>query len=123
MASTVVAEKVLAKVVEVTKRGKEGSYQEKVVEYNGKNYSVGKNSKDKVKVGQEYEFKLSKSEYNDKLYYWANLLEENQSSSESSGKSGELTSKEFFDYWDNLPAENQKKAFKYFFENNKFIIK
>ena len=121
MASTVVNESVIAKVEEVSKRGKEGTYKSKVVKVNGKEYTVGKDDKDKVKVGQEYEFKLSKSEYNDKLYYWANLVESDKKDQGESQGSQSITSKEFFDYWDNLPMDNQKKAFKYFFENNKFM--
>lgn len=121
MASTVVSESITAKVEEVSKRGKEGSYKSKVVKFNNKEYTVSKDDKDKVKVGQEYLFKLTKSEYNDKLYYWANLIEsDKKDEGESQGSSG-ITSKEFFDYWDSLPMDNQKKAFKYFFENNKFM--
>ena len=121
MASTVVQESIIAKVEEVSKRGKEGTYKVKVVKFNNKEYSVSKDDKDSVKVGQEYEFKLTKSEYNDKLYYWANLIETGKKESGESQSSPTFTSKDFFDYWDNLPMDNQKKAFKYFFENNKFI--
>ena len=119
MASTVVNESIVAKVEEVSKRGKEGNYTAKVVKFNSKEYTVSKDDKDKVKVGQEYEFKLTKSEYNDKLYYWANLVQK-ESQGEQPDKTG-ITSKDFFGYWDNLPMDNQKKAFKYFFENNKFM--
>ena len=119
MASTVVEEKVSAKVVEVEKRGKEGKYKEKAVKYNDKTFIVSKKDKDSVKVGETYEFSLTKSEFNDKLYYWANLKIEKKAEGEEPSKG--MDSKAFFDYWSTLPAENQKKAFKYFFENNKFM--
>lgn len=111
---TVVKEEVTAKVTEVSKRGREGSYKEKVVQFNGKDYTVGKNDKDKVKVGREYDFKLTKSEYNDKLYYWANLISEgsndggNQSGSNNRKNSGDNDGID----WDGLKALNTVKKVK-----------
>ena len=120
MASNVVEEKVSLQVVEVEKRGKEGKYKEKAVKYKDKTYTVGKKDKDSVKVGKTYEFTLTKSEYNDKLYYWANLVE-SEGKKEEGSSSSNMDSKAFFDYWAKLSPENQKKAFKYFFDNNKFL--
>lgn len=116
MASTVVVESIRAKVEEVSKRGKEGSYKAKVVKVNGKEWSVSKDDKDKVKVGQEYDFKLSKSEYNDKLYYWANLI------SEGSSDSGQLEidegefKKKVFDWLSKLDKDKKKQVINYLLE-------
>lgn len=114
MASTVVVEKVLAKVEEVNKRGKEGTYTAKVVKYNGKEHTVSKDDKDKVKAGVEYNFKLTKSEYNDKLYYWANLIEDKTSpESGSSEQSDEDFKKKVFAYLDGLDKEKKKSVINY----------
>jgi hypothetical protein len=112
MASTVVYESVLAKVEEVSKRGKEGSYTAKVVKFNSKEYTVSKDDKDKVKVGQEYEFKLTKSEYNDKLYYWANLIQKENKQDNQPGNPDEFK-KQVFAYLDNLPKEQKVLTIKY----------
>lgn len=116
MASTVVVENVRAKVEEVSKRGKEGSYKAKVVKVNGKEWSVSKDDKDKVKVGQEYNFKLSKSEYNDKLYYWANLIaEEGSGSGQSEIDDGEFK-KKVFDWLSKLDKDKKKSVITYLLE-------
>lgn len=112
MASTVVNESVIAKVEEVSKRGKEGSYTVKVVKFNSKEYTVSKDDKDKVKVGQEYEFKLTKSEYNDKLYYWANLVQKETKQDQQSGAQEDFK-KQVFAYLDNLPKEQKVLTIKY----------
>ena len=111
MASTVVNDSVIAKVEEVSKRGREGSYTVKVVKVEGKEYTVSKDDKDKVKVGQEYEFKLTKSEYNDKLYYWANLIQKEDKPGQSS--SSDDFKKQVFNWLDNLPKEQKVKTIKY----------
>lgn len=113
MASTVVNESVVAKVEEVSKRGKEGNYTAKVVKFNSKEYTVSKDDKDKVKVGQEYEFKLTKSEYNDKLYYWANLVQKETKQDQQSGPSPDEFKKQVFAYLDSLPKEQKVLTIKY----------
>ena len=112
MASTVVNESVVAKVEEVSKRGKEGNYTAKVVKFNSKEYTVSKDDKDKVKVGQEYEFKLTKSEYNDKLYYWANLVQK-ETKQDQQPEGSEDFKKQVFAYLDNLPKEQKVLTIKY----------
>ena len=112
MASTVVNESVVAKVEEVSKRGKEGNYTAKIVKFNSKEYTVSKDDRDKVKVGQEYEFKLTKSEYNDKLYYWANLVQKENRQDNQSSNSDEFK-KQVFAYLDNLPKEQKVLTIKY----------
>lgn len=122
MASTLIEESVRLTVEEVEKRGKEGRYKEKAVKYSGKTYTVSKNDRDSVKVGKAYNFSLSKSEYNDKLYYWANLVKDESSEKGGEGSSSEgMDSKLFFDYWNGLTAERQMKALKYFINNNKIF--
>ena len=115
MASTVVNEKVTAKVEEVSKRGKEGSYKVKVVKFNNKEYTVGKEDKDSVKVGQTYDFKLSKSEYNDKLYYWANLVKQEQSGdkAEEGGSEDQAFKNQVFAYLKALPKDKKIATINY----------
>ena len=111
MASTVVNESIIAKVEEITKKGKEGSYKAKVVKVEGKDYTVSKNDSEKVKVGQEYEFKLTKSEYNDKLYYWANLIQ--KESQADNTKDQDEFKREVFAWLDSLPKEQRVATIKY----------
>lgn len=113
MASTVVNESVMAKVEEVSKRGKEGNYSAKVVKVGGKEYTVSKDDKDKVKVGQEYEFKLTKSEYNDKLYYWANLIQKEQGQGQQPAANSDEFKKQVFSYLDGLSKEQKVLTIKY----------
>lgn len=114
MASTVVVENVRAKVEEVSKRGKEGSYKAKVVKVNNKEWTISKDDKDRVNVGQEYDFKLSKSEYNDKLYYWANLISnESSDSGQSSIEVEDELKKKVFDYLNSLDKDKKKSVIDY----------
>ena len=111
MASTVVNEGIRAKVEEVSKRGKEGSYTAKVVKVEGKEYTIGKDDKEKVKTGQEYEFKLTKSEYNDKLYYWANLIQKD--SQPAQAQNADEFKRQVFAWLDSLPKEQRVATIKY----------
>lgn len=110
--STVINEDILAEVVEVTQRGRGGSYQNKVVQVNGKDHVVSKNDKDKVQVGKSYHFRLTKSEYNDKLYYWANLIEDKEPES-SSEKSEDDFKRQAFAWMKKLDTEKKKEIIKY----------
>lgn len=117
--SVIVKEKVVLVVGEQTRRGKEGQYTEKVVECEGKKYTIGKYSKDKVEIGKTYSFDLSKSEYNDKLYYWANL---SNNRGESVPKSAmDVNSDEFkrsvFNYLKGLDRDKQIATIKYILDN------
>lgn len=114
--STVINEDVVAKVVQIEKRGKEGSYKELAVKVNGKDHVISKNDKSKVKVGQEYHFKLTKSEYNDKLYYWANLIDNNEDSGSGSSGEGDDFKKQVFSWLNKLSTEEKKKTISYLLE-------
>ena len=116
---TVVVEDSLAEVVLVEKRGKEGPYKAKVVKVNNKDWVVSKNDKDKVKVGQKYHFELSKSEYDDKLYYWANLIdggEGDDSKNSNSSVNDQDFKKKVFSWLNNLSPEEKKKTIIYLLE-------
>ena len=115
MASTVVNENVTAKVEEVSKRGKEGNYTEKVVKFEGKDYTVSKGDREKVKTGSEYSFKLTKSEYNDKLYYWANLIVKEDKKTQESGdhKDPDEIKKQAFAWLNGLSKEEKVAVVKY----------
>jgi hypothetical protein len=113
MASTVVQESVVAKVEEVSKKGREGTYKAKVIKFNSKEYTVSKDDKEKVQVGQEYEFKLTKSEYNDKLYYWANLIQKEVKQDSQSQVGSEDFKKQVFSYLDSLSKENKIATIEY----------
>ena len=113
MASTIVNEKVTAKVEEVSKRGKEGSFKVKVVKFNSKEYTVGKEDKDSVKVGQTYDFKLSKSEYNDKLYYWANLIKQEQGEGSPEEGEDQAFKNQVFAYLKALPKDKKIATIEY----------
>lgn len=114
MASTTVVESIKAKVEEVSKKGREGSYKVKVVKANGKEWTVSKDDKDSVKVGQEYNFKLSKSEYNDKLYYWANLLKSEEAPED--GESQDEFKSKVFKWLAALDTDQKKKVIVYLLE-------
>lgn len=114
--SNVVNENVSLKVGEQTKKGKEGSYVEKVVEFNGKKYVLGKADKDKVKVGETYDFKLVKSEFNDKLYYWANLVNQKKEEAPANTGTDEFKTK-VFSYLKKLDREKQIATVKYILDN------
>ena len=118
MASTVVLESLSAKVEEVSKKGREGSYKVKVVKANGKEWSVSKDDKDKVQVGREYNFKLSKSEYNDKLYYWANLIKSENTDIQDLEDGDEFKQK-VFSWLKNLSYEEKKKVIIYLIDKMK----
>jgi hypothetical protein len=117
--STIIREKVILLVEEQTRKGKEGQYTERVVECEGKKYTIGKNSRDKVEVGKTYEFNLSKSEYNDKLYYWANLA--NSKKEQPPKPSVDTDSTEFknqvFSYLRGLDRQKQIATVKYILDN------
>ena len=113
MASTPVKENVVCQVIQVTRRGPQGQYKDKAVQYNGKDYIVGKNDRDEVEVGNEYSFNLSKSEYNDKLYYWANLVKDEDSSKRSNSSSSDQRKKEGFSWLNSLTKEEKKKVIIY----------
>lgn len=113
MASTPVKENVVCQVIQVTRRGPQGQYKDKAVQYNGKDYIVGKNDRDEVEVGKEYSFNLSKSEYNDKLYYWANLVKDEDSSKRSNSSSSDQRKKEGFSWLNSLTKEEKKKVIIY----------
>lgn len=112
MASTPIKENVVGQVVQVTRRGPQGQYKEKVVQYNGKDYVVGKNDRDSVEVGGKYTFNLSKNEYNDKLYYWANLVKEGGSDNKDDS-SKDQRKKEGFSWLNSLTKEEKKKVIVY----------
>lgn len=121
MASTVVEEDIVGKVVQVKKKGKEGEYQAKVVQYKNKDYEVGKNYKDQVTVGKEYHFKLTKSEFNDKLYYWANLIEkglksEGDTPNQSETPAEDTLKKQVFKYLEGLDKDKKKAVINYLIE-------
>ena len=113
MASTPVKENVVGQVIQVTRRGPQGQYKEKVVQYNGKDYVVGKNDRDSVEVGKKYSFNLSKSEYNDKLYYWANLVKDEDSDEGGNSPSSDQRKKEGFSWLNSLTKEEKKKVIIY----------
>lgn len=113
MASTAVKENVVGQVIQVTRRGPQGQYKEKVVQYNGKDYVVGKNDRDSVEVGKKYSFNLSKSEYNDKLYYWANLVKDEDSDEGGNSPSSDQRKKEGFSWLNSLTKEEKKKVIVY----------
>lgn len=113
MASTAVKENVVGQVIQVTRRGPQGQYKEKVVQYNGKDYVVGKNDRDSVEVGKKYSFNLSKSEYNDKLYYWANLVKDENSDEGGNSPSSDQRKKEGFSWLNSLTKEEKKKVIIY----------
>lgn len=113
MASTSVKENVVCQVIQVTRRGPQGQYKDKAVQYNGKDYIVGKNDRDEVEVGKEYSFNLSKSEYNDKLYYWANLVKDEDSGKRGNSSSGDQRKKEGFSWLNSLTKEEKKKVIVY----------
>lgn len=112
MASTAVKDNVVGQVIQVTRRGPQGQYKEKVVQYNGKDYVVGKNDRDEVEVGKKYTFNLFKSEYNDKLYYWANLAKDEDSGS-MGDSSKDQRKKEGFSWLNSLTKEEKKKVIVY----------
>lgn len=113
MASTPVKENVVCQVIQVTRRGSQGQYKDKAVQYNGKDYIVGKNDRDDVEVGKKYSFNLSKSEYNDKLYYWANLVKGEDSSEGGNSPSKDQRKKEGFSWLNSLTKEEKKKVIVY----------
>lgn len=113
MASTPVKENVICQVIQVTRRGPQGQYKDKAVQYNGKDYIVGKNDRDDVEVGKKYSFNLSKSEYNDKLYYWANLVKEEVSNGEGNSSNRDQRKKEGFSWLNSLTKEEKKKVIIY----------
>lgn len=113
MASTPVKENVICQVIQVTRRGPQGQYKDKAVQYNGKDYIVGKNDRDDVEVGKKYSFNLSKSEYNDKLYYWANLVKDKVSNEEGNSSNGDQRKKEGFSWLNSLTKEEKKKVIIY----------
>lgn len=113
MASTPVKENVVGQVIQVTRRGPQGQYKEKVVQYNEKDYVVGKNDRDSVEVGKKYSFNLSKSEYNDKLYYWANLVKDEDSDEGGNSPSSDQRKKEGFSWLNSLTKEEKKKVIVY----------
>lgn len=116
MASTIVVEKILAKVEEVSKRGREGTYKAKVVKVNGKEWTISKDDKDSVEVGKEYNFKLSKSEYNDKLYYWANLIADEKPSASSNNTTDDDFKKQVFAWLSALDKDKKKSVITYLLE-------
>lgn len=113
MASTPVKENVVCQVIQVTRRGPQGQYKDKAVQYNGKDYIVGKNDRDDVEVGKQYSFNLSKSEYNDKLYYWANLVKDEDSDERGNSSSKDQRKKEGFSWLNSLTKEEKKKVIVY----------
>lgn len=116
--SKVVKENVKAKVVTVTKRGREGQYKAKAIQVDGKDWMIGKRDDDKVKVGNEYLFNLVKNEYNDKLYYFANLVKDGEDGGEEDSTSGEDENfkKRVFGWIRTLSFEEKKKLFNYLFD-------
>lgn len=113
MASTPVKENVICQVIQVTRRGPQGQYKDKAVQYNGKDYIVGKNDRDDVEVGKKYSFNLSKSEYNDKLYYWANLIKDKVSNEEGNSSNRDQRNKEGFSWLNSLTKDEKKKVIIY----------
>lgn len=119
MASTTVKENYIGTVSLAERRGKEGKFQVKVVSYDGKDYEVGKTYKDQVEVGGEYVFNLSKSEYNDKLYYWANLVTKRSQDKPAENKSSSVNigddeaKKQAFNYLNSLDKEHKISVIKY----------
>lgn len=113
MASTPVKENVVCQVIQVTRRGPQGQYKDKAVQYNGKDYIVGKNDRDDVEVGKKYSFNLSKSEYNDKLYYWANLVKDEDPDERGNSSSKDQRKKEGFSWLNSLTKEEKKKVIVY----------
>ena len=88
-----------------------GKVDRKVVKHNGKIWTVGKKGRDKVEVGKSYNFDLEKSEYNDKIYYWANLVESETNSNTGDGStsaSDEKTVKSNFMTWFDSQSQNKK---------------
>lgn len=107
-------------VVESEKRkGRNGDYTVKVVKHNGKSWTVGKKGQDKVEVGGTYPFKLEKSEYNDQIYYWANLIEDETEKPDKKPEqkpeqpSSAITNTQFVAYFKSLDKEKKITALKY----------
>lgn len=105
------------KVEEEKRKGRNGDYTTKVVKDQGKTWTVSKKDQDAVKVGYTYDFSLAKSEYNDSIYYWANLLSSSDvRSEESSSSSSKITNKEVVAYFNALDKDAKKKMIAYLVE-------
>ena len=114
-------ESIVLKVEEETRKGRNGDYTVKVVKSQEKTWTVGKKDVDLVKVGQTYTFNLQKSEYNDTIYYWANLTKDQKASvsEEASSSSTKITNKDVVAYFDSLDKEAQKSMIWYLIERVK----
>lgn len=112
MAETI-EESVRLVVEEEERKGRNGKYSVKIVRYKGKVWTVGKKETDKVDVGGKYEFKLVKNEYNDQIYYWANLAETDDDGDETPNKSKpsdfDKVKKDFIKYFESQSLEKQKQ--------------
>lgn len=107
-------ESIRLTVEEEKRKGRSGDYTVKVVKSQGKTWTVGKKDQENVKVGQEYTFSLQKSEYNDSIYYWANLAkDDSKKGEEGSSNSAGITNKDVVSYFKALDKDAQKKMIAY----------
>lgn len=119
MAADTIVESIQLEVLSEKRKGQGGKdYETLYVEYNGKKWTVGKKSSDRVKRGEKYDFNLQKSEWKDKIYYWANLNDDSGSEEaprkdEPSQGPGEVTNTQIVEYFRALSLEKKLRMLQY----------
>lgn len=122
MAADTIVESVELEVQSEKRKGQGGKdYDTLFVEHKGKKWTIGKKSADHVKKGNTYDFNLQKSEWNDKIYYWANLNEDVDDKSEKKDKADDdkkdssngVTNTQVVEYFKALPMSKKISMLQY----------
>lgn len=118
MAADTIVESIELMVESEKRKGQGGKeFNTLIVKHNGKIWTVGKKSADSVKEGETYNFNLQKSEWKDKIYYWANLNNSDEKPKKENnienGTACEITNTRVVEYFKKLTLQKKLRMLQY----------